>query len=694
MRARTAFAPLIAMCSYAIAMSPQFTEQAPAWVDFLGKNGAHPRWLQELRRTPIVNFSNQSGRLGCVVRMEPQCHFLKRIPRFVQANVPVWFLWNKTDDYAGTACAVYKPSEQAVAAAKRRALQGGGSEVTVLGMSHDTPHNIPLHQSTPPEQLRDVQSLAQHVSYHHPAPALDEPPEPEPLSGQRRGETVDQFMERRALIDIGREQTESPENRAARLQRIAAAATYPLPGKKGARVFEWEAEGKHWIRKAMPRGYVQQQWASMAEGHLRYNSFRDEWDYCELFDPSADAIVEDDYDDLVHDYFHGQDSVDDVLQETPHSRRGLDAVPPPSTPFGTNNLHLAYIDHHSAAVFMQPESMDVILRLRYGFCGPPGPPVPEDGSWHFARKTLSDTESLWSWPELQGQVYNFVLTAISGNVPPALWDLDPASASPIMFFNDDLVVERVTNGSRIFYRIVPRHGPTGEDQLWDLLVPDAITAVECIRRSNPSLGKAAFVHFFAQTGRPFSTRKPIHPPPPPASAPRLRSYFPDGLSERHVKYEPDALDYKGYERDRTGFLLSDRGRAAIQEGGIVWRLAFEHLRLDDVLAGPVDLTAALYERFEGEPVGGWDDHLTDNELNLMSGVYRIFTGEQCQNAIDIVEVANNPIQGRECINWRTHLGGQRVPLGKTVLSTSDTGRQLAKNGSSVGWLESERERRE
>lgn len=43
--------------------------------------------------------------------------------------------------------------------------------------------------------------------------------------------------------------------------------------------------------------------------------------------------------------------------------------------------------------------------------------------------------------------------------------------------------------------------------------------------------------------------------------------------------------------------------------------------------GPVDLSAAVYERFEGEPVGGWDDQLTENELNLICGVYRIFAGE-------------------------------------------------------------------
>ncbi|KZP04089.1 hypothetical protein FIBSPDRAFT_767968, partial [Athelia psychrophila] len=97
------------------------------------------------------------------------------------------------------------------------------------------------------------------------------------------------------------------------------------------------------------------------------------------------------------------------------------------------------------------------------------------------------------------------------------------------------------------------------------------------------------------------------------------------LGERHVNYKPDVVDYKGYERDRATFLLSDRARAALLEGGIVWRLAIEHLKFDDVIGGPAELDSGLYERFDGELVGGWDDKLTNDELDLICGVYKIFT---------------------------------------------------------------------
>lgn len=117
MRARKAFTPLMAMCSYAITISPKFNESAPQWADYLAKNGAYPRWLEGLRRTLIVNFSENSGRVDYILRNEPACLFLEHIPKFVEANVPVWFVWTDPTNYAGPHCAAYRLSPQAVQAA-------------------------------------------------------------------------------------------------------------------------------------------------------------------------------------------------------------------------------------------------------------------------------------------------------------------------------------------------------------------------------------------------------------------------------------------------------------------------------------------------------------------------------------------------------------------------------------------------
>lgn len=74
------------------------------------------------------------------------------------------------------------------------------------------------------------------------------------------GESLDVFMERHAAINEECVKHETPLQCAAREQKIAYAATYTLPGQHGARVLEWEVEGKWWLRKAIPRGYIEEQW--------------------------------------------------------------------------------------------------------------------------------------------------------------------------------------------------------------------------------------------------------------------------------------------------------------------------------------------------------------------------------------------------------------------------------------------------
>lgn len=671
MRARKAFAPLMAYCSFAIAMTPNFMNSAPEWVDYLGKNGAHPRWLQEFIRTPIGDFSTQTGRIGCVIRPKPVCQFLEHIPKFVQANVPVWLVWSDENNYHKTHCARYKPSREAVQAARILAKHGPVREPMINDM-------LP---ASPPPVLT----------------ALEQPPVPESGSGQRKGETLDEFMARRAERHAFQVQTETPLDHQRRMQRITSAERYPLPGKSGARVFEWELEGNYWIRKSMPRKYVEQIWTDIPPGHLRYDSFANEWDYCESFDPSAQPPTEEDYDELEQAYLIGTHTIDVDSTETPQACSGADAQVVRHATLGIRNLEQAYVPAAQRGVFTPPETLEVILASRYGFSVPVGYPTSDmtanasssdvttnESSWIFVRKTLSDIESQWEWPHWQHAVGTFVLHAIANTMPPELWDIDPHSPSPIGFFNDHLVVERVTNRARVLYRLVPRLPPDNETLDWDLLVPDAITALECIRRSHVSLGKAELVRFFLQTGRPFSTRMPIDPAPPPPLVPRIGRYYCSGLGERSAGYNPDLLDYMGYERDRTHFLMSDRARAVMEEGGIVWRLGIEHLNYDDVVGGPVDVAAGLYERFDGEPVGGWDDKLTDHELDLMCGVYKIFTGEPSACSIPITVMANQPLQPLEPTNRQTLLGGLRVQRGKPVRWMWATGPIRARNGFSGG----------
>lgn len=87
-------------------------------------------------------------------------------------------------------------------------------------------------------------------------------------------------------------------------------------------------------------------------------------------------------------------------------------------------------------------------------------------------------------------------------------------------------------------------------------------------------------------------------------------------------------DYTYYEDTRRRFLDLPRGCTAFLKGGIVWHLAMECLgdRVEDlVAAGPSeDVLRFGRQRFykTGEY---WDDELTEDEMDLICGVYKLYS---------------------------------------------------------------------
>lgn len=101
-----------------------------------------------------------------------------------------------------------------------------------------------------------------------------------------------------------------------------------------------------------------------------------------------------------------------------------------------------------------------------------------------------------------------------------------------------------------------------------------------------------------------------------------------------VGYTPTYRDYRVYESKRTHFLHSRRGRAAILAGGIIARLAREIVVPQDVIHGPptdvMQSGTCFVDQFPltgCEDIGHWDDRLTQEEEDLMCGVYRVETSK-------------------------------------------------------------------
>ncbi|KAF7977676.1 hypothetical protein HWV62_2912 [Athelia sp. TMB] len=489
---------------------------------------------------------------------------------------------------------------------------------------------------SPPPVGLDFYLSKQRNLHVDPIPtALAFPPKPHEGSRQLPGESVWVFMSRLGRENKMAEEKESPSDRDTRLARIAVHQVFPLPGRKGAVLWNWELEGAFWVRTRISRPEVAENWINYPHGHLIYDAHHNEWNMCEAFDPTAEAPEEsfedDGYPDIEADYGIGEAT----------SAEGQNAP----LVLRTEALEDSYDRPASDGQAPQWENLEDLLRLRYGFIVPDRPPLPLpnqslDRAWNAARMTLHDTETEWDPPEtMKAHVSNFVFGILAHDVPVDMWDLDDLSPARAQISSVHVRIRRVCQRDQVWYRLVPSSPGPAADENWDLLVGDPVTALECLRGAPSGITKTDLAEFLWAFGRPFRTLMRISPPlpmpdtlpastssPPPPfadlAAPTHRPYSNGGLGWRYAGYKPTKLDYIAYEDKLARFFKAGRGRAAIQLGGIVWRLAIEHVALDILPDGPVESESVSYECMDGELAGGWEDQITPNELEIISGVYK------------------------------------------------------------------------
>ncbi|KAF7977004.1 hypothetical protein HWV62_4936 [Athelia sp. TMB] len=549
MKARAAFGPLMALCSYLIALTPLSTAEHPPWAaSLMDRDGLiriPPAWVDDFRSSPVADFSVNNPRVGTV--MTPDCQFMEYLPNFVRANVPVWILWTRSAWYSDVPTVDrYRPNILDV----REAYRKTGS----------------------------TQKESCVVSSRINVGPLEEPPDVEPMSGQFKGESPEEFFSRRQQTSYSRQ-------------------------------------------------HVPLLWSGIPNAQRRYDGLSDEWDVYKPWDVST--AVDDNFDNIPDN----ECSPTDVIVSAPSGSSITGNVSLRNTAGYARDLGDAYSHLQRTNDHVAVENLDVLLRFRFGYnsCGyAPDPSLKRNkvaADWAGARKVLNDVHSDLECVEDQEKVVDFVTYVLSQKVPPTLWDFDPSSHHPINPVGQYVRVVRLTNRCSVIYEVVPNNFTGCSGNLnWRLVVDNALTALECIRRSTTGITKTDFVNFFLASGRQFNTQSFVYSPPPPRLPPARTQYSQGGLGARHDNYESCLADYIAYERKRDAFLLCDRARAAVMKGGIIWRLTVHAIDRNLVLDGPVDITSGLYSRMDGEQYGSWDDELTDDELHLITGVYKIFTG--------------------------------------------------------------------
>ncbi|KAI0349114.1 hypothetical protein OH77DRAFT_1415539 [Trametes cingulata] len=102
----------------------------------------------------------------------------------------------------------------------------------------------------------------------------------------------------------------------------------------------------------------------------------------------------------------------------------------------------------------------------------------------------------------------------------------------------------------------------------------------------------------------------------------------NSLGWRPPTFKPTRWDYAAYEARAYEILASPRGRAAILQGGIIWRLALELLgevALSRAAEGPSQETYRCGQVIQAaHGPAYYDDALSAEDIDIICGTYKIF----------------------------------------------------------------------
>ncbi|KAJ7848863.1 hypothetical protein B0H14DRAFT_3452903 [Mycena olivaceomarginata] len=443
-------------------------------------------------------------------------------------------------------------------------------------------------------------------------------PDVEPHSGQHASESMQQFFARRETQNVLREARETPQQRQSRQQRMANAAKGAVPGRKGARIYVWENSSGYLIRTAGGRTRYEELWDEYGPDQRRYNPFRDGWDLCEAFGPAGGDQSDDegevidvddpgcgftvgapDNDDNDDEYKIGPDRPQPLDDDKLRQDVQLPLATPEVLPVGTTT------HDNDDIVEFDPiaRSFGAMVYLRYGclakadISAPQGLDVPQ---LEIARKLLGNPGLAVNNPKEQ-----------LSDIPQSILDLHNPDCD--IYCPWDIEVRREILNGKLYYVLYDR----SHDGLY-VLLESATNALEVVRQGwGPDLASCD-----SHENAPYAQNDPYRSR---IQAQELRS---DGARL------PDLFGHAGEQ-----FLQSPRGRAAKLYGGIVGRLACTVVSDEEVCRGPTDdVTIDGTCLWDGVSASAyWDDSLTEQEIDLICGVYHISTGQPDPSAFGGVQ---------------------------------------------------------
>jgi len=601
-------------------------------------------WLSSLQASDA--YVKGIKRVGAFMIFGDQTRDYPEYPFLLDLNIPIWYPWEDREvemvatAHPGRWRVDMVPSPEQLA------------NPTIVNWCDGIPPTF-----APPPLVSEVQQPNLYDMPGHPETL------PNPLSGQKPGQTWQEFFEARKLLQKGCVESDQQwREREWREQN---------PKKSGAAVYEWLPDSNgQWVRHPTRKQNFHLLYDYYSEKDGRFDAARNEWDFCSAF--SGEVKPDDDDDDDDDNDGNGDDG--DWWYPS-----GAQSEPQPSFLVSTTT---SPIDELSILHF----DLAKLLQLRYGFISPvvhSNPPIPESRGeeWNktmlcvghmglkgTGNKLLDDAivEFISSVVGIgigggggvraplqvsnehhkgSGSRNNGSASALRGTPDlhrhqADLWDLHPHNH--LSFLNQ---MRTHVTPYHITWGPPDRREdcfllPNGHDHPWSIALKSStdILHVLCLNCSGPreiaqsclSLGLPFFTFIRLSGGwrpRIQKSRWDCHHIP-----------FTMEIPFRREGYIFTSADYAIHEIHRTRILSQPHGLSALKYGGIVWRLSKGFLGIEEVLLGPSDTSKEYgFGLLDNDPSSPGnklcDDMLSKNELDLICGLHSSATGKRAIYAV-------------------------------------------------------------
>ena len=495
---------------------------------------------------------------------------------------------------------------------------------------------------------------------------------------QLPGENRKEFLERRERFRADQLRQESLAQKERRRVREAHAETGAPPYRR-SRLYLWVKPelifpnlnprwAEHEYRYPIPPPAYRSLWTIHPPSLRQYNAFFDEWD---LWFPEGWSMHREE-----------ANALDWSLAMTPEEdsvpKQNQEPTPPPSALGFSHESHGTSLLDESEMSNSAPEDRNIeevdladnfILHSWYGIQiqSPRVVSGVDYDRWsHDIWHLFGETQERFTTDEgirkcLAGWVSAVMAKDWTSHALEFTWDLDRRhpnyllrtdNPDPRLFVSLYHIrcIERKDHPDNMERWVLVKPNEDSEGQAWSLIT-SPLGAMLIVRRLTELKTSGDALHALLCAGIPARTGVWFKEPPSRAVLPKPRLALRRlGAPWRKEGVPPTVQDYDAYCERVLQLCQSPHARAAWLKGGIVWRIMVEVTgkhpqadicvtHLEELQNGPSGLEDH-YEAVNLDSAGGgfYDDGLSTAELDIISGVVRVYTGMTSHQIY--VEMAN------------------------------------------------------